>query len=276
MTYKSLMVHLELKGDNQGVLKIAGELAERFGAKVTGIAACQPIQVIANEGFAAPEVIMQDREEMVRELSAAESQFRAALTGRASELEWRSSITYAPLADYIADEARSADLIITAKDIGPDLFDESRRVRLGDLVMRAGRPLLVVPDGVTSLPLRHVFVGWKDSREARRAVADAVPLLKAAGQATIVEIAPEHQRAVAQARVDDVANALKRHGVDASGRTLTTAGAEAGFLHAFLLDSHCDLLVAGAYGHNRLREWAFGGVTEDVLLNPSFCVLLSH
>lgn len=276
MAYKSVMVHLELNGDNQGVLNIAGELAERFAAKVTGIAACQPIQVLFNEGFAAPEVIQHDRAEITRELSAAESQFRSALSERAHELEWRSTITYAPLADYIAEEARSADLIITAKDIGPDFLDESRRVHLGDLVMRAGRPILVVPKGVTSLPLRHVFVGWKDTREARRAVADAVPLLKAAGHATIMEVVPEHQRAAAQARVDDVAKALQRHDVDMTCRTVTTAGDEAGFLHAFLLDHHCDLLVAGAYGHNRLKEWAFGGVTQDVLLNPSFCVLLSH
>lgn len=276
MTYKSLMVHLELKGDNQDVLNIAGELAERFGAKVTGIAACQPIQVLFSEGFSAPEVITQDRDEIARELSVAEAQFRSALSGRVPELEWRSSITYDSLADYIAEEARSADLLITAKDIGPDFLDENRRMRLGDLAMRAGRPILVVPKGVTSLPLRHVFVGWKETREARRAVADAVPLLRAAGHATILEIVPEHQRAAALARVDDVARWLKRHDVNADSRTAAASGTEAGFLHAFLLDHHCDLLVAGAYGHNRLREWAFGGVTQDVLLNPSFCVLLSH
>jgi len=276
MTYKSLMVHLGLKGDNQGVLAIAADMADRFGAKVTGIAACQPIQAIFNEGFAAPEVILQDRKEIAQELSAAEAQFRTALAGHTSELEWRSSITYGPLADYIAEEARSSDLIITTKDVGPSFLNENRRVSLGDLAMRAGRPVLVVPNGIKSLSLRHVFVGWKETREARRAVADAIPLLQTAGRATVVEIAPEYRHAVAQTHLEDVSKWLKRHNVDTANRTVSASGDEAAFLHAFLLDHHCDLLVAGAYGHNRMKEWVFGGVTQDVLLDPSFCVLLSH
>jgi len=276
MTYRNLMVRLQLNGDNQGVLRIAAELAERFSANVTGIAACQPILVLANEGFHAPEVIMQDREEIARELRAAETEFRNALSGCAGQLEWRSTITYSPLADYIAQEARSADLIITAKDEGLGLLDENRKVYLGDLAMRAGRPILVVPKGITSLPLRHVFVGWKDTREARRAALDALPLLKAAGRGTILEVAPEHQHAAAQARLDDVSRWLKRHDVDMTCRAVSASGTEASFLHAFLLDHHCDLLVAGAYGHSRLKEWAFGGVTQDVLLDPLFCVLLAH
>jgi len=276
MTYRNLMVRLQLNGDNQGVLKIAAELAERFSASVIGIAACQPIQVLANEGFHAPEVIMQDREEIVRELQEVETEFRVALAGCTGQLEWRSAITYSPLADYIAQEARSADLIITAKDTGLGLLDENRKVHLGDLAMRAGRPMLVVPKGVTSLPLRHVFVGWKETREARRAAYDALPLLKAAGRGTVLEIAPEHEHVAAQVRLDDVAKWLKRHDVDMTCRTLSASGTEAAFLHAFLLDHHCDLLVAGAYGHSRLKEWVFGGVTQDVLLDPLFCVMLAH
>jgi nucleotide-binding universal stress UspA family protein len=276
MTYRNLMVRLQLNGDNRGVLQIAAELAERFSANVIGIAACQPIQFIANEGFHTPEVIMQDREEIIRELRAAETEFRNALSGCAGRLEWRSAIIHSPLADYIAQEARSADLIITVKDQGLGLLEENRKVDLGDLAMRAGRPILVVPNGIASLPLRHVFVGWKDTREARRAVVDALPLLKAAGQGTVLEIAPEHQHAAAQARLDDVSRWLKRHDVVMTCRTVSASGTEASFLHAFLLDHHCDLLVAGAYGHSRLKEWVFGGVTQDMLLDPPFCVLLAH
>jgi nucleotide-binding universal stress UspA family protein len=276
MTYKTLMVHLELNGDNEGVLKIAGDLAGRFDARVIGIAACQPIQVLVSESFNAGEAITQDWAEIEKELAAAGDQFRAALRGRVKSLEWRSMITYGPLADYIADQARAADLIITGKDLGASLLDESRRVKLGDLVMRAGRPVLIVPQGITALAMRHVMVGWKETREARRAVADALPLLQAAGHVTVLEVTSQNDRAVSKAQVGDVGAWLQQHKVEAAGEVIVASGTEAGYLHATLLDRKCDLLVAGAYGHNRLSEWVFGGVTMDVLLDPDFCVLVSH
>lgn len=274
MGYNCIMVVLALNSDNRGVLGVAAALAERFESKVIGIAACQPLQILFNEGFSADEAIVQNRKDIEKEIEAAETEFRAALSGR--EIAWRSSIAYGSLADFIAEEARSADLIITAKDAGPSLLDESHRVRLGDLVMRAGRPVLVVPDGVTALNLHHVFVGWKDTREARRAIVDALPLLAIARNVTVLEVAPDRERKGAQNRVEDVVAWLSRHQIGARPVTDTPTGSETGYLHARLLSDHCDLLVAGAYGHNRMREWVFGGVTQDVLLDADFCVLISH
>ena len=276
MTFKSIMVHLELNGDNEGVLQIAGDLAEQFQADVIGIAACQPIQILYNEGFSADDVVTQDRAEIARELKQVEDDFRAALKGRAKNLQWRSSISYGPLADFIADEARAADLIITGRDLGPKLFDETRRVHIGDLVMRAGRPVLVVPQGIRQLKLRNVFVGWKETREARRAVVDALPLLAHARSVTVMQVGSQADQPASEKRLADIVSWLGRHGVAATAQAIAKSGTEAGYLHAELLERKCDLLVAGAYGHARLAEWIFGGVTQDVLLDPDFCVLLSH
>ena len=276
MTFKSIMVHLELNGDNEGVLQIAGDLAEQFQADVIGIAACQPIQILYNEGFSADDVVTQDRAEIARELKQVEDDFRAALKGRAKNLQWRSSISYGPLADFIADEARAADLIITGRDLGPKLFDETRRVHIGDLVMRAGRPVLVVPQGIRQLKLRNVFVGWKETREARRAVVDALPLRAHARSVTVMQVGSQADQPASEKRLADIVSWLGRHGVAATAQAIAKSGTEAGYLHAELLERKCDLLVAGAYGHARLAEWIFGGVTQDVLLDPDFCVLLSH
>lgn len=276
MAYKSLMVHLELNGDNGGILKIAGELARRFDARVIGIAACQPIQLPVTDGLYVGEAIKQDRQEIEEQFAAAESQFRNALQGLAGSLEWRSAIVDGSLAGYMAQQARAADLIITGKDVGPSLVNETRRVNLGDLVMGAGRPILVVPKGIATLAMRHVMVGWKNSREARRAVADALPFLEAAGRATVLSVTSQQESAAVQAEAGDVAAWLQQHGVEAGAEVLVAAGTEAGYLRATLLDRKCDLLVAGAYGHNRLREWMFGGVTTDALTNPPCCVLFSH
>ncbi len=276
MTYKSIMVHLELGGDNEGVLRIAGDLAERFNADVIGIAACQPIQILYNEGLGADDAIAQDRAEIAREMKTAEEQFRKALSGRAKALQWRSSVAYGSLADFIADEARAADLILTGRDMGAKLLDQTRRVQIGDLVMRAGRPVLLVPQGVTQLRLRNVYVGWKESREARRAIADALPLLESAQTVTVVQVGSQEAQLSNQKRLADVAAWLGRHGIAATPQAIAKSGTEAGYLHAELLERKCDLLVAGAYGHARLSEWIFGGVTQDVLLDPDFCVLFSH
>jgi nucleotide-binding universal stress UspA family protein len=276
MTYKSIMVHLELDGDNKDVLGVTAELATRFNARVIGIAACQPAHILANEGVFAGEVVSRDRAEIVRELAAAEAQFRSVLEGRVRGLQWRSVTTFGLLADVLAEEGRAADLIITGRDLGFHLFDQSRRVHIGELVMRAGRPVLLVPKGVRSLPLRNVVVGWKESREARRAAADALPLLREARRVTVLEIAPEGQQPFAQGHVEDVACWLDAHEVKAVPQALVRVGNDTGHLCRELTDRRCDLFVAGAYGHSRLSEWTFGGVTQDMLLDPDLCVLLSH
>lgn len=276
MEYKTLMVHLELNGDNEGVLRIAGDLAERFKARVIGIAAAQPVKILYDEGCTAGEVMAEDQAEIDKELNACVAQFRQALEGRANGLEWRSTVAFDRLEDYIAEQARAADLIITGKDIGGGLLDTTRRVNIGRLAVKAGRPVLLVPQGITSLPLKHVFIAWKDAREARRAALDALPLLEAARHATVLEVTSVREQAEAEKQVKDVALWLERHGLFASPEAIGTSHAQEGFLRSELVKGHCDLLVAGAFSHSRTGEWVFGGVTQDVLLDPDFCVLLSH
>lgn len=274
MDIRTLMVHLELGGDNSAVLAVAGDLATRCSARVIGIAACQPAQVLPGDGFGTGDASARDWAEKKKELAAAEAAFRAALAAHAPE--WRSIITYGSLADYVAEEARAADLIVTGKDRGASLLDQSRRVNIGDLTMRAGRPVLLVPHGAVALAMRHVFIGWKETREARRAVADALSLLTLAARATVLEVTSEAGRTAAQRHVEDVAAWLEEHRVQVTPQVLATMGTQSSYLRAELLDRKCDLLVAGAYGHNRLTEWVFGGMTQDMLMNPDFCVLLSH
>jgi nucleotide-binding universal stress UspA family protein len=277
MTYKTLMVHLELNRDNAGLLQIAGTLAEQFKARVIGIAACQPTQTMYPKSYGPDKIMAEDRAKMTNELAAAEMQFRTTLAGHATNLDWRSAITYLPLAEYISEQSRAADLIITGKDIGGTIFDNTRRVNIGSLAMRSGRPILLVPPGISSLSLEHVFVGWKDTRETRRALADALPLLHLAKSLTILGVTPhEGQLPRIQSEADDVAGWLEQHQIAATPTAVTAQGPDVTALHSLLRAGMCDLLVAGAYGHNRYSEWVFGGVTQDFLLSPDLCVLLSH
>jgi nucleotide-binding universal stress UspA family protein len=227
------------------------------------------------DSFLSGDVIQQDQDEIDKEFTAAEVEFRSALRSRANTLGWRSATTLFSLADYLAYEARSADLFITGVDRSR-AFDRSRHTSLGDLVMQIGRPVLIVPKATQSLKLERILVGWKDTSETRRAIWAALPMLKKAAHVTIVEIASEEKLAFARGHLEDVAGWLKRHGIASESLALRAVGDDAMRLNAISQEQQADVVVAGAYGHSRLREFVLGGVTHDLLLCSSTCSLVSH
>ena len=134
---------------------------------------------------------------------------------------------------------------------------------------------LVVPPEAEYLKLSNVVIAWKDTREARRAVADALPLLHRAKDVTVVEVVEgAADRAAAQAGVNDVAAWLGRHAVTAVGRVIH-ASDESDQLDT-LWKNGADLVVAGAYGHTRFREWVLGGMTHNLLTRSRRCSFLAH
>lgn len=273
MTYSTLMVQLELGQPNTDVLRITADLARRFDAAVIGIAACQPMQMVVGDGYICGDLIAENDHLVVAELAAAESQFRTALASSSGALSWHGSLSCSSIADYIAQAARGADLIIagTAPDAAADV---QRRLNLDDLVMQAGRPLLVVPPGAALL--QRVLVGWKDTRETRRAIVDALPLLKMAAQVVVVELDHAGEQEAAQGRLDEVCAWLHRHGVEATAVAAVSHGDDAKQLQD-IADAHqAHVIVAGAFGHSRLLEWVLGGMTRNLLAPVRRCSLLSH
>lgn len=277
MTYRTLMVNLEPGRSNERLLRITGDFAERFDAAVIGIAAYQPLQLYYGDTFVPGGLIEQDRENLVKEISKTEKSFRDSLQKRAKSLEWRSTIALASMAEYVAHQARSADLIIAGGGKAVSLFAEYRGVNASDLVMEAGRPVLIAPESVERLNFENVVIGWKETRESRRAVAAALPALKQAAHVTVVEIASEEGLSAARSHVQDVVGWLKRHDIKAEALASLSKGEDATRLDSIVWESGAGLLIAGAYGHSRMREWLLGGVTRDLLLRPrSFCSLVSH
>jgi nucleotide-binding universal stress UspA family protein len=276
VAFATLMVRLELGHSNANLLKIVDNLAERFHADVIGIAACQPIETVYGDNYLAGAFVEQDREEIEKEIKAAEAEFRNALCACAGNLEWRATVTFAPLSESVAQEARGADLLITGADSGRPLLGGSRYLDTGDLVIRAGRPVLIVPAGVNELKLDRVVVGWKETREARRAAADALPFLRAAKRVTVAEIAGEEDQASARTHLDDVVRWLKQHDILAKPLVSVAKRDDAGELGEITRELGADLVVADAYGHSRMREWALGGVTRDLLLCAERGSLVSH
>ena len=275
MTYSTLMAHMELGRSNKGLLQIAGDLAERFQSRVIGITTCQPVQINFGDSYASGELFELDREQIKKDIREAEAEFRSTLQARIEILEWRSEVTFEALSDYLAREARNTDLIITGVTTDNTVIP-SRRADTGDLVMQAGRPVLIVPAGVDTLKLERVVVAWKDTRESRRSIFDALPLLQMAAHVLVVEIATADELAEARIHLDNVIHWLKRHGVVAEFIVAASTGDDTVQLNTIVHEHNADTIVAGAYGHSRVREWAFGGVTRDLLLHGNHCALVSH
>jgi nucleotide-binding universal stress UspA family protein len=176
--------------------------------------------------------------------------------------------------DNLLREVRSADLIMMqASSRWESIY---REINVGASILGAGRPVLVVPSGAKPIKATHVVIGWKDTREARRAVVDALPFLHEAECVTFLEICEKDLGAVG---LNDVIKYLASHRIRAEGRTETRtsgSGADKLILFLFAQDQDADLLVTGAYGHSRLNEWIFGGVTLDLLKSSPLCCLMSH
>jgi nucleotide-binding universal stress UspA family protein len=275
MTYKTLMVHLEIGRSAPGLLRIARDLADHFQAGVIGISGCQPMQLYYGDGYMTGDLVQMDRQRIDVDLKTAETVFRAAFGGCAGTVDWRSSVSFLPPSDYIARETRSADLLIT-EATRANAFSAVRSANTADLVMQVGRPVLVVPPGVEQLGLKRALVAWKDTREARRAVVDALPLLKASDHVTVVGVAASESLPHVRLHLDDVVRWLLSHGVSATSLASAFAGEDADRLHSLMTEDGAALIVAGAFGHNRLREWVLGGVTSDLLLRDDHCAFLSH
>jgi nucleotide-binding universal stress UspA family protein len=168
--------------------------------------------------------------------------------------------------------AAGADLMVASAHRGP----KASTAAAADLVMRAGIPVLTIPTDLPALATNNIVVAWKNTPEARRAVSDALPLLKAAKRVTVLRVCRPGED-LADNGLDDVAGRLKRHGVNVATEALEHHDGDfADAVSVFAERGLFDLIVAGAYGQSRMREWALGGVTEGLLDRSTLPVLFSH
>ncbi len=260
---------------NADLLAVVADMARLFSAAVVGVAARQPSMHSAIMTTGPSEPPSRDLDNFRERAGALEAEFRSALS-MVEDLEWRSQMTAGPPSQHLASEARGVDLIVAAAEPGERIFPPAPEIDVSDLLMRAGRPVLIASTGAVGLKLRRALVCWKDSREARRAVVDALPILKSCKRVDVVELVEGRETETARRRLADVGDWLARHGVETNCLASPIKGTDAAHLAAIARDSDIDLIVAGAFGHSRLREWAFGGVTRDFLLKADRCTLVSH
>jgi nucleotide-binding universal stress UspA family protein len=176
----------------------------------------------------------------------------------------------------VTTQARHADLSILRSPTGDDT-DDVQRTLFSTLLLESGRPVLVVPAGrEVRSPFRTLVAAWKNSREATRALHDAVALF-APSSVEILVVDPARGNGDEEDPGAWIATHLAKHvpSVNVAIRTSGTMSiATTILLHAAELEA--DLVVAGGYGHGRLREWVLGGTTRDLLHQLHTPVLFSH
>ena len=278
MSYKTIAVHLDASQRAHPRLEMALRLAKHFGAHLTGVYAVfspdpRSLYVMAGTAsyYATHEQLRAEQRGALERLFHAELN-RAEVAG-----EWIAIDEPANLA--VSRRGRCADLIIAGQDDPNDPESYVGNAFPENLVMSAGRPVLLVPNAsnVTS-PGAHVMVCWDGSREATRAVHDALPFMRAARLVTIVTVNGARDEPRPRIPGADIATVIARHGIHVGVKNVE-AGPDASVGDTLLseaADLNADLFVMGAYGHARWQELVMGGATRTVLQSMTVPVLMSH
>ena len=273
---KDILVNLDTNPTGDPALDYAMSVAGFFDARLTGVAfSIEPVNPGAIFNGAGASIIATYRNEQRAAAHATRDRFKrlaeqANLRSEGHILELGS----AGVATTFGQLARNFDLSIIGQP-RPN-GDSPEGAIIEGALFNSGRPVLVVPYiQRTGIKLDRVMVCWDGSRNAARAVADALPLLRQAGAVEVVTIdAIERRNEIAGAAI---AEHLVRHGLKIELKTITDrANDVATTMLNHVADSCADLVVMGGYGHTRLRELVLGGATRGMLRSMTVPTLMAH
>ncbi|MET3649202.1 universal stress protein [Phyllobacterium ifriqiyense] len=272
MSYRTILANLNIDGPTAALIDFSISIATRFNAHLIGACAADiTLPMTAPEGVLIDgETMRRQREEIGQRLKKMRREFES-LAGTNVSHEWRDAITNPTR--FLLDNSRVADLIVTGCEDDFTLGHPDSFINLGNVLLQAGRPVLVAAKEARRIFTNMAVIAWKDTREARRAVVDALPLLCQASEVIVVTV-DRHADILTQEGMDDVCMFLRRHGVTARSEILKEKH-ESESLLSFIRQADAELVISGAYGHSRVRELIFGGVTRSLLAEDDFSRFLS-
>ena len=274
MTIRNILVQIDRDVRNSVRITLAVNLAERHGAHLVGLFAHAglPGTYPYAEGVLAREMLLRYEEATHQTAGKLRAEFERRAGSAGLSHEWRMEEESVP--PILATQARYADFVVVSQAMhgssaggrGYDLAEE--------VLVASGSPTIVVPyAGTFDKAVERVVIAWNGSRESSRAVRDAMPILRAVDEVTVFSVNPDHDHLPGA----EIADHLARHGVKTDVRHTIASDIDVGdaILNA-VSDHAADLLVMGAYGHARLREFVFGGATRHILRHMTAPILLTH
>jgi nucleotide-binding universal stress UspA family protein len=277
MAIKDLAVAFNASDNSRAAVKLAVQMCRKYDATLTGIYGHSPVKFESQvEIWISDEMKASLEKADADTVAAIEDAFRAAVKegGFDGPVEWISPTGHPN--DLLAKSARYHDILLIGQYSNPDR--SQRRIRAEELVMNSGKPIIIVPVDYKVRPFTgHAVVAWDGSRPAARALSDAMQILETKERLDVVTVGAQGTQTGKDAFGQDVVTYLSRHGINAKLTNLTASREGVGAtILSYCSETDPDILVMGAYGHARLREELFGGVTRHILENANVPVLMSH
>ncbi|MGL5136772.1 MAG: universal stress protein [Beijerinckiaceae bacterium] len=277
LLYQDLLVYQDESGAAINALDYAQALAEAADGNLAGLMfgflASYPVNVYME---ATPDLWLAAQRKATEEADAAQQRIAVRMAKNASGAELRrKDVMGGEAGRMLAVHARYADAVVLGWSDGKG--SDFERQLLEAVLFEAGRPIIIVPEGWKGRgPPKRVLLAWTPEREATRAVHDALPLMKAAEQVSVLAVVSNGGGGEEDPGAD-IARHLARHDVRAKVNQVPGGGRTAGAViadQARYLDA--ELIVMGGYGHSRFSEWIFGGTTRDMLAKLDAPTLMSH
>lgn len=283
MDFRDIMVFVDDSAHKWQRVDLAIELAQRSNAYLIGVAVTSPLVVPDfSPGFVSEDLVNRHFQAARERSEQLHQGFNERAERSGLNYEWRAMepLNAAAVPEAVAWHARHADIAVVGQ-VGADKSETGLPHGLPALVaLVAGRPVLVLPASWQPHPIgKRVVIAWNASREAARALHDAMPLLRSAEEVRVVTLTPKKavtEKLDARSAADVVAH-MARHGISAQADHRSVENAEVGkAILASAADIQADLVVMGAYGNSRWRELILGGASRDVLQDLTLPVLMSH
>jgi nucleotide-binding universal stress UspA family protein len=272
---RDLLVHVDGGQGGRRRVQFAVGLAARTGARLSGIhvtpaAEVPPLYKASLVDGVAAEI----GSKLATDARKAATIFDEEAAQRLADASWFE--TAGDVIKGISDRARYADLVIVGQYERQGSFETHPLPVAHSVVLQCGRPVLVLPAAVQPCALARIAVAWDGSREAVRAVHDALPLLRLSQSVKIVTVIGLSSED-GEADVESLSAHLANHGITAGSQVLRIGSAkEHESLQRQIEQEDYDLLVMGGYSHPKWQEFIFGGTTQSVLLSSKIPVFVSH
>ena len=274
MSIKTILVQVNSDNEDNLHINAAIDIAVNFGAHLCGLYVMEDLNLPTYAGAYIPAGVLQAHNQAERDRAKnVESEFKAMVGKAGCTSEWNCVQGFTD--QQINAYARYADLIVIGQSQEQSVL--SNEISIEDHVLiESARPVLLIPYiGVTKSTAKRVLVAWSGTRESVRAVSDALPFLKQAESVEVVSVSKS--QAQSDNSLQDICDFLKRHGVNAQAHQVVSKDISvADTILSRAADHNIDLIVMGAYGHSRLREYVFGGATHYMLKHMTVPVLMSH
>jgi nucleotide-binding universal stress UspA family protein len=273
--YRDLLVHVDGGPDGRARLRFAVELAERLNARLSGLHVTPPAEVPPMYKASQLAVVIDKiADDLALDARQAAAIFSEETTQCSITPSWSQSA--GDVAAGISEKARFADLVILGQYEQQDSPERHPLPAAHSVVLNCGRPVLVVPANARPGELRRIAIAWDGSREAVRAVHDALPLLRMAQSVQIITVVPQSENG-GDSNDNRLSAHLRRHGVKVGDDVIQIrTDEEHGSLQNTIEQDRYDLLVMGGYSHSMWIEFIFGGATQSILLSSTIPVLVSH